>query len=185
MKLLVCVDMQDDFINGSLGSEHCQKIVPNVVKKVKDHLMSGGCVMFTKDTHEDNYLKTREGKHLQVEHCIKGTLGHQLLPDLLSFPISKEFRKQCFVVEKLNRFGLIGYDLMKNSDHFNELEFIGVATNICVISCAVSFQNLIPNAEITIDASCCASFDPVLHEKALDVMEGLQMNVINRESCNQ
>jgi Amidases related to nicotinamidase len=179
MKLLICVDMQNDFITGSLGSEPCQKIVPNVVKKLDASLRSGDVVLFTRDTHQADYSETREGKHLLVPHCLEGTPGHELIPEI------KDILKDTFIyytVDKYNKFGLIPKALkgIEEIDQHTEIEIFGVATNICVLSCAVSIQNFMPNAEITIDASCCASFDSVLHEKALDIMDGLQMKVINR-----
>lgn len=179
-KVLIVVDMQNDFCYNMdvLGSEAAQKIVPNVVAKVKNCRENGDLIFFTKDNHNFDYLTTREGKHLPIEHCISGTEGAELIKDLQKIGGIE--------IYKDDQFGLNAYDIERKIDsvfdyHADiEFEIIGIATNLCVLSVAVTLQNYFNNAEITIDASCCASYDPILHEKALDVMEGLQFNVINR-----
>ncbi len=129
------------------------------------------------DSHYNNYLETREGIHLPIKHCLINTEGHHLIP---------EIENVYDLLLKFNKFGLNNSDIMKMNrriSNIESIEIIGVATNMCVISCAICLQNLdqFVNTEIIIDASCCASFDPILHEKALDVMESLQMKVINRK----
>jgi nicotinamidase-related amidase len=188
MRLLVVVDMQNDFIDGALGFEEASEIVPLIKQKVEEYLQEDQLVLFTQDTHfnesriEINYSSTREGKHLPIEHCISKTEG---------WKIHKQFKPYllgCFVYTKYNRFGISHYDLeqLRNvqtrlcTETIDEIEIVGLVTNICVISCAISLQNYFNNAEITIDASCCRSNNKELHEKALDVMEGLQMKIINR-----
>lgn len=185
-KVLIVVDMQNDFVTGVLGSKYAQDIVPNVVKKVKTYENNGDIIVVTKDIHKENYLNTREGKHLPVKHC-SFELGRQLIDELLKY-------NECeTTIHKKDKFGL-GLDELfilekvifgkhyPNHPSEAELEFeiVGIVTNLCIISVATSLQNYFYNSEITIDASCCASYDPILHEKALDVMEGLQFNVINR-----
>ncbi len=180
-KLLLVVDMQNDFVTGVLGSKYAQEIVPNVVKKIKEYNKNDDIVIATKDCHfDEDYLKTREGINLPIKHCLFNTNGHNLIPE-----INELIDIICI---KVNKFGLNNFDIdektcTKIPKDLESIEIIGVATNMCVISCAICLQNLdqFVNTEIIIDASCCASFDPILHEKTLDVMESLQMKVINRK----
>lgn len=179
-KVLVVVDMQNDFVTGVLGSEYAQAIVPNVVEKIKEYLYNDDYVICTQDTHiKNNYLtNTREGAHLPIEHCISGTEGHKLIKEIAVL-------KNSLQVIKYDQFGLSQFELEtidgRCGENVGSIEVVGIATNLCVLSVAVCLQNHYKNAEITIDAGCCASYDPVLHEKALDVLEGLQFNVINRK----
>lgn len=175
-KLLIVIDYQNDFVNGSLGSTFAQNIEDNIYNKVKNYLDQGIRVVFTKDTHYDeHYMETREGKYLPVMHCIKGTEGHKLYGKLVEFENNDDveiYDKESFGAKNLSSI---------IDGEYDEIEFCGVATNICVISNAIIAQTVKPNAEIIIDASCCASFDPKLHNYALDVMEGLQMQIINKD----
>ena len=174
-KLLIVVDYQNDFVNGSLGSTYAQKIEDNIYNKVKESLNKGIRVIFTKDLHnEDTYMETREGKNLPVIHCIKGKEGSKLYGKLAEFENNDDieiYGKESFGAKNLSSI---------IDGEYEEIELCGVATNICVISNAIIAQTVKPNADIIIDASCCASFDPKLHEYALDVMTGLQMQVVNR-----
>lgn len=190
MKLLIVVDYQNDFVDGSLGFEKAKAIENRLVIKIEKHIQEGGIVLFTMDTHKNDYLTTREGKSLPVEHCIEKTDGWEL-----HGKIKEVFNKYvkdhvCYMMLK-DTFGMdMGLDLgalkiRKIIESSSEIEMCGVATNICVLSVAVSVQSIAVNTPITIDASCCASFDDDLHEKALDVMEGLQINVINRGIENE
>lgn len=181
-KLLVVVDMQKDFVNGSLGFPKAETLVEGIKEKVNKYIANGDHVVFTYDTHFTDYLKTREGRNLPIEHCILGTEGHKLVDELEE--IANDIKnKRVHICHKENKFG---YDVNKilvkmlNSDEVAEIELVGVVTNICVISNAVTFQTAFPEASLTVDASLCASFNDDLHEKALDVMEGLQVTVINR-----
>lgn len=199
MKILYCIDMQVDFVTGVLGSEYAKAIVPAVVQKVKEHLESKQPIVFTRDSHfEETYLQSREGKHLPVPHCIIDTEGWQLIPELMElceqykdavieieYDGKKGEAQQLIIADKVDRFGFPMFDVTQEMSQmemmlFSECEFIGVATNMCVISSAIVTQTFKNNSEIIIDATCCASFDPVLHEKALDVMESIHMSVINR-----
>ena len=178
-KLLVVIDYQKDFVDGALGFEKAVDLEEGVYNKINKYLNDGNKVLFTYDTHEENYLDTREGKHLPVVHCIKGTEGHKLFGKL------DEFKENTNVIsyEKYG-FGLSPEDMIKISkevgDDLDEIEIIGVVTNICVISNFVMFQSQYRNANIIVDASLCASFDEGLHNKTLDVIEGLQGKVINK-----
>lgn len=173
-KLLVVVDYQKDFVNGSLGFDGAEKLDEGIAAKVCSHQ---GAVLYTLDTHPQGYLQSREGKALPVEHCIKASTGWEL------FGKTKEALEKtgAIRVEK-ESFGISpavmnALDLPKSIE---EIELVGLVTNICVVSNAIIFQAAYPEAQIIVDASLCASFDPELHEKTLDVLEGLQVKIINR-----
>ena len=178
-KLLVVIDYQNDFVNGSLGFKRAEELEDGIYKKVKKYLSEGNIVVFTHDTHKEEYLNTREGKSLPVPHCIINTEGHELYGKL------KEFKEVSNVIH-INKysFGISPQDMIKLSEKIGEdiesIEIVGVVTNICVISNIVTFQSQYINTEILVDASLCASFDENLHKKALDVIESLQVKIINR-----
>lgn len=178
-KILVVVDYQKDFVDGSLGFKKAETLENGIYNKVKDYLDDGNKVVFTYDTHYKNYLETREGKNLPVPHCIEGTTGHELYGRLTEFvgtPNTYHYNKEVF---SMSPESLITLSIELGED-INQIEIVGVVTNMCVISNAIALQAKYINADITIDASLCASFDDSLHDKALDVMESLQMKVINR-----
>ena len=165
-KTLIVVDMQKDFINGSLGSNEAQAIVPNVKKKIDEYKARGDEIIFTRDTHFENYLETNEGKHLPVPHCIKGTTGWEI-PGILD-------DAKCYHVDKPN-FGWVYW----NQFGFEEVELVGLCTDICVVSNALILKALYPEINITVDASCCAGVTPESHNAALLTMKMCQINVIN------
>ncbi|MCS6131902.1 cysteine hydrolase [Clostridium botulinum] len=175
-KLLVVIDYQNDFVNGALGFKKAESLEDGIYNKVKDYLDNGDKVIFTYDTHYENYLNTREGKNLPVPHCYIRTKGHKLYGRL------EEFKdvKNTFHYNK-EAFGIAPKDMIRLSEEIGldieEIEFVGVVSNMCVISNVVTFQAQYVNAEITVDGSLCASFDDDLHEKALDVIESLQVKV--------
>lgn len=167
MKFLIVVDMQNDFINGSLGSKAAQEIVSNVENKVKNF---EGKIIFTRDTHFDNYSETQEGKKLPVEHCIKNTYGWQIC-DIL-----KDYADE--IVDKIT-FGSI--DLPKvisdYEDKPEEIELCGLCTDICVISNAMILKAAFPDVEIRVDGSCCAGVSKESHNTALAAMRAVQIDV--------
>ena len=172
MKVLVVVDMQNDFITGSLGTPEAQAIVPNVKKKIEEAAKNGDLIVYTKDTHFHDYLDTMEGKKLPVEHCIYDSEGWQI-PDELLPPVGytnvETFEKFTFGSYKLVDF------LAWNSD---EIELVGLCTDICVVSNALLLKAKLYNtAEISVDATCCAGVTPETHEAALKTMEMCQINV--------
>lgn len=168
MKTLIVVDMQNDFITGSLGTKEAQAIVPNVKRKIQEYSNRGDRIIFTQDTHYSNYLDTQEGKMLPVEHCIYETEGWKIVDGL---EVSN-----CIHVNKTS-FGWSGwYEL-----NYKEIELIGVCTDICVISNALILKAQFPEIKITVDARCCAGVTPELHEAALKVMRSCQINVIGTE----
>lgn len=176
-KLLVVIDYQKDFVDGALGFKKAEILEEGIYNKVKKYLENEDKVVFTYDTHFENYLETREGKNLPVPHCYINTEGHDLYGRL------KEFKnmKNTFHYNK-EAFGISPKDMLKmvvdiGSD-IDEIEFVGVVSNMCVISNVIIFQSQYVNAQITVDGRLCASFDESLHYKALDVIESLQVKVI-------
>ncbi len=170
MKVLIVVDMQNDFIDGSLGTKEAIKIVKKVKEKIETYIKEGNAVIFTRDTHYDDYLTTREGFNLPIKHCIKDTNGWQ---------ISSEFdTSDCIVFDK-NTFGSI--ELMEYvSNHFPDADFelIGLCTDICVITNALLIKAGLPEANISVDASCCAGVTVESHNNALNAMKMCQINII-------
>ena len=178
-KLLVVIDYQNDFVDGTLGFEKAKTLELPIYDKVTEYLQNGDKVLFTYDTHYEDYLETREGKNLPVKHCIKDTDGHQLYGKINNF-----VKAENTFHYKKEGFGICPEDMIKLANeiggHLEVIEFVGVVTNICVISNVVMFQAQYRNADIIVDGSLCASFDDALHDKALDVIEALQVKVINR-----
>lgn len=178
-KLLVVIDFQKDFVNGALGFEKAVTLEKGIYDKIESYLSEGHKVLFTYDTHEEDYLETREGRNLPVVHCIKGSKGHELYGRLIDF----KNRENTLYYEKYG-FGISPKDMVNIAEEvgndIREIEIVGVVTNICVISNFVMFQSQFREAEITVDATLCASFDESLHDKTLDVISGLQGKVINK-----
>lgn len=164
MKLLVVVDMQTDFVDGALGTAEAQAIVENVVKKVSEAKENNTQVVFTMDTHETNYLETMEGKNLPVEHCIRGTEGWQLIPQLRSLS------EDCRIIEKPT-FGSTELAHLVSGGNYEEIELIGLCTDICVISNTLLVKAAVPETPITVDVSCCAGVTPQSHQNALEAMK--------------
>ncbi|MDO5516099.1 MAG: isochorismatase family cysteine hydrolase [Clostridium sp.] len=176
-RLLVVIDYQNDFVNGALGFKKAETLEDGIYNKVKKYLENGEKVVFTYDTHYENYLDTREGKNLPVPHCYINTDGHELYGKI------KEFKNAASTYHyNKEAFGIAPKDMIKLSeeigDDISEIEFVGVVSNMCVISNVVTFQAQYVNAQLTVDGTLCASFDENLHEKALDVIESLQVKVI-------
>lgn len=172
-KILVVVDMQNDFVDGSLGSKQAEAIVPAAAKKIKSF---DGDIFVTLDTHFENYLETAEGKKLPVEHCIKGTSGWELNEKIKSALADKEFT----TVEK-NTFGSTELPkLVKKAAGKGEfsIELIGLCTDICVVSNTLLLKASFPEAEICVDSSCCAGVTPEKHEAALETMRSCQIDIV-------
>ena len=167
MKLLVVVDMQKDFVDGALGTPEAVSIVENVVNKVKEAKAAGDQIIFTMDTHETNYLETMEGKNLPVEHCIRETPGWKLIPQLRPLTAGTK------IVQKPT-FGSTQLSYLVAIEDYEEIELIGLCTDICVISNALLLKATVPETPIIVDASCCAGVTP---ESQKDV-QVLQFKVI-------
>ncbi len=175
-KLLVVIDYQKDFVDGALGFKKAETLEQGIYDKVKKYLENGHKVLFTYDTHFENYLETREGKNLPVPHCYINTESHELYGKLKEF-VGVE---NTFHYNK-NSFEIAPADMLKISkdvgEDIDEIELVGVVTNICVISNVVTFQSQYINAGLSVDGTLCASFDDSLHDKALDVIESLGVKV--------
>ena len=171
MKILIVVDMQNDFIYGSLGSPLTQNIVDNVVAKVAKYKANGDVIVFTRDTHYKDYLGTPEGKKLPVEHCIFGTEGWEIIPELNPHPT--DFGKWAIVDKPI--FGSV--ELMDYFNDNDEIEFCGVCTDICVVSNALMAKSFYPNAKISVDPKCCAGTSINNHLSAIDVMRSCQIDI--------
>ena len=168
MKLLVVVDMQKDFVEGALGTKEAQAIIDHVVQKVKEEKEKGSQIIFTMDTHEANYLETAEGKNLPVEHCIRETAGWKLIPQLRPLTgDTKIIQKPTFGSTQLSYLVAIG--------DYDEIELIGLCTDICVISNALLLKATVPETPISVDASCCAGVTPESHKNALEAMKMCQI----------
>lgn len=171
-KILVVVDMQNDFIDGALGTKEAVAIVPNAERKIRAH---EGPVLFTRDTHGADYMDTQEGKKLPVPHCIKGTDGWQISPVLM--PLCKGEP-----IDKVT-FGSAGLGTILKEANAKEpvaqITFIGLCTDICVISNALLAKAFLPEAEIVVDAACCAGVTPESHRNALEAMKVCQIRVEN------
>lgn len=171
-EVLIVVDMQNDFIDGALGSAEAVAIVPKVVDKVRNF---EGRVIFTRDTHFENYLDTQEGKNLPVPHCIKDSEGWQICEALRPYcnelPINKPSFGSPSLAEQLKS--------MDAREHLTGVTLVGLCTDICVISNAMLIKAAIPEVPITVDASCCAGVSPASHKTALEAMKMCQIRVIN------
>lgn len=170
-KILVVVDMQKDFIDGSLGTKEAQAIVTPVIEKMKSYEKSD--IYVTRDTHGENYLDTAEGKKLPVVHCVEGTEGWQLHPEIeaLAEPehiINKPTFGSMTLMEQLKA---------ENEKEPLEIELVGLCTDICVVSNALLLKAAMPENSIKIDASCCAGVTPKSHEAALTTMQMCQIEV--------
>ena len=184
MKALIIVDMQNDFINGALGTPEAQAIVPNVIDKLKQHENTNTLILFTKDTHYDNYLETSEGKKLPVPHCIKGTEGWCIQKDIAAeFKVGHyiSYSSESIINSRVLKETFGSYDLINllcKIPEIDEIELCGVCTDICVISNAIMIKNCFLNMKVTVDASCCAGVTPEKHAAALEVMRSCQIEVI-------
>ena len=172
-KFLIVVDMQKDFVDGALGTNEAQEIVQNVARKIEDF---DGEIIVTYDTHGEDYMQTAEGRKLPVPHCIKGTPGWQLNDQVEAALAGRE----CTRIEKPT-FGSVKLahmlGKMAEGEDFTA-EFVGLCTDICVVSNALLVKAAYPEMELTVDASCCAGVTPATHEAALTTMKSCQINVI-------
>lgn len=170
MKILIVVDMQNDFIDGSLGTPEAGAVVDKVAAKIKSYRSFGGYVVFTRDTHGPGYLETQEGKNLPVTHCVKGTIGWE---------ISNSLDTTGTIIDKpgFGSFELVEYI---KSCEVESIELVGLCTDICVISNAIILKSAFPEIPITVDASCCAGVTPESHNNALEAMKMCQINIENQ-----
>lgn len=167
-KVLIVVDMQNDFVTGSLGTKEAEGIVEAVVKKVESYRANGEEILFTRDTHTEQYLKTQEGKNLPVVHCVKGTEGWEIIDELKPY-VGKVFDKPTFGSVQLAHFIAAG--------RYTEIEIVGLCTDICVVSNALLLKAALPEVKILTDRACCAGVTPESHEAALLTMKMCQIEV--------
>ena len=164
-KTLIVVDMQNDFIDMALGTKEAVAIVPAVKEKIRQYIENGDQVIYTRDTHFENYLETPEGKKLPVPHCIKGTKGWEIADGL--------YVEGCKIIDKPN-FGWPNW----KEEQLEIVEMIGLCTDICVVSNALIIKATFPDAQVTVDKTCCAGVTPASHDAALVTMQMCQIDVI-------
>lgn len=175
MKLLVVVDMQNDFIDGALGTPEAQAIVPAVAEKVRKHAEGGEPILYTKDTHYDWYLQSQEGRKLPVPHCIYGTKGHQLHPDI---HISGSYYADKLTFGLADIGEVVEHIAEDRDEVIDEIELVGLCTDICVISNAMLLKAYFPEMPIIVDSKCCAGVTPESHNNALEAMKMCQIDII-------
>ena len=191
MKVLIVVDMQKDFVDGSLGTPEAQKIVPLVAETIKQMADPNTVCIFTKDTHEHFYLNTLEGKNLPVEHCIAGTAGHSIVDEVFEAYCCTDFRDPWEVypltttdplrIEKPS-FGSVELQnvlaTMNDNEPIEEITLMGLCTGICVLSNAILCKATLPEVPVNVAADCCACVTPETHKTALEAMKLCQINII-------
>ena len=174
-KILIAVDLQNDFIDGALGTKEAETIVPAAAARIREWREAGAEIFATLDTHEANYMETREGKKLPVPHCIRGTEGWQLNP------VIREALGDCTIVEKPT-FGSVRLpELVREKIGSGEgatIELIGLCTDICVVSNALLLKAAFPEAEIQVRSNCCAGVTPEKHRAALETMASCQIEIL-------
>lgn len=173
MKILIVVDMQNDFIDGALGTKEAEAIVKNVGDKIRQYKEGKQLVLFTRDTHEENYLETREGKYLPVVHCIRGSSGWNIkdvLADKNDIVVDKSTFGSLELVERIKS--------LTEAANIESIEFIGLCTDICVISNAMICKAAFPEVDILVDGSCCAGVTPESHFTALEAMKMCQIIIV-------
>ena len=173
MKILVVIDMQNDFINGALGTKEAVGIIDSVKAKIDSYIASGDEVIYTQDTHTKDYLKTQEGQKLPVEHCIKGTYGWEIS--------EKVYVNGCEIIEKPSFASLELAELIAEMKDIESVELVGVCTDVCVISNAITLKAKMTEVPVLVDASCCAGTSLENHKNALNVMKMCQVEVIGGE----
>lgn len=170
--VLVVVDMQNDFIDGALGTKEAEAIVPHVKEKIRSF---EGTVLFTRDTHTEDYMNTQEGRNLPVPHCIKGTKGWEIREELDALRKTAAIDKGTFgssvLPEKLLE--------LQKKEEIRQITFVGLCTDICVISNVMLTKAFLPEVEIHVDAACCAGVSPQTHQNALEAMKVCQVKVEN------
>ena len=172
MEILVVVDMQNDFLTGTLGSNDTEKVIPNVVNAIENFK---GEIFFTKDTHTDSYLDTQEGKHLPVKHCLENSWGWQICDKINKYTKGRTIvNKQTFgsveLAKKLYQINI--------KDKIESITFIGVCTDVCVIANAMLAKTFMPEVKIIVDSTCCAGVSKKTHEAALIAMQSCQIEVV-------
>lgn len=173
-KLLVVVDVQNDFVSGTLGSEAAKNIIPNIVNKINNW---DGDICATRDTHYSDYLLTSEGKYLPIIHCIDGTDGWKIVDEVQFALDNRNDINNCYRVYILNKNTFGSFDVAKVCTNYDYVEFIGLDTDICVISNVLIAKNMKPSIQFVVDSSCCAGVTQESHDAALLVMKMCQIEI--------
>ncbi|HIX91622.1 MAG TPA: cysteine hydrolase [Firmicutes bacterium] len=171
-KLLVVVDYQNDFIDGALGFAGAEKLAPRIAARIAEARANGGDVIFTLDTHGGDYLTTSEGKKLPIPHCIKGTNGHKLYPEIAAL-----VRDGDIVIEKPSFGSTELYDRLRDSD-YTDIELCGLVTDICVVSNAILAKTALPEARVSVAKSLTATADKSKYDAALAILASVQIDVV-------
>lgn len=176
MEVLIVVDMQTDFVSGALGTKEAVEIVPYVVGRVVDGVNRGETILFTRDTHEAGYLETQEGRNLPVPHCIRGSEGWEIIPQLTEYTEGRTILdKPTFGSAELGRL----LKELNEKEPIEKITLIGLCTDICVISNALLAKAFLPEVPVAVDARCCAGVAPESHANALAAMGVCQITVEN------
>lgn len=173
-KVLIVIDYQADFVDGSLGFPAAVALEGPICEKIRKARAEGTEVIFTFDTHTPDYLSTQEGRNLPVVHCVEGTAGWELYGE------AAQLRQERDICLCKPGFGSLELAELLRDRQYEEIELVGVVSNICVLSNAILAKAALPEALITVDAACTAGSDPALHAKALDLMESLHIRITNR-----
>jgi len=168
---LIIVDYQNDFVDGKLGFKGAEKLEPLIIGKIEKAIRNHTDFYFTKDTHHEDYLLTEEGQKLPVPHCLEGTFGHDLYGGL------KAYERLAAGIFLKPTFASLELGLALRKQNYDHVELCGLVTHICVISNAVMAKAALPDAKIVIDRNLVASYDPILHQKSLEVMQGFQIDI--------
>lgn len=174
MDVLIVVDMQNDFIDGALGTAEAVSVVPRVTAKIKGF---EGMIFATRDTHTEDYANTQEGRLLPVPHCIEGSSGHEIRPEITEQLADSE------IIDKPSFGSVELYERLRALHEKSEIDsitLIGLCTDICVISNAMLLKAYLPEVPVKVDAACCAGVTPESHNRALDAMEACQIIIENR-----
>lgn len=179
-KLLIVVDYQNDFVTGSLGFSKAKELEAGIVRKILKYREAGDEILFTFDTHHSDYLGTQEGKHLPVAHCVENTEGWQLYGEVARLQQSQDV---CFYKPTFGSAELLHYLQVqeKAGKRYASIELVGLVSNICVLSNAVIAKTALPEVPVIVDANCTAAADPDLHEAALKVLAGIQVQITRGE----
>lgn len=172
--LLLVIDFQNDFVTGSLGFPGAEALDGPIARKIAQYRASGDDVAFTLDTHGENYMDTQEGRKLPVPHCLRGTSGWELYGE------TGQSRREGDLVLEKPAFPSLELGKLLEEKGYDRVELVGLVSYICVLSNAVMVKAALPEAEISVDAACTSGPDPELHQKALDLLETLQIAVTNR-----
>ena len=193
-KILVVVDMQNDFLTGALKNDDAIKVIGNVERKIKESCRNGDDIIFTMDLHNEDYMATEEGKNLPVPHCIDGTDGCKIYSPVIGSAVKNtpgifDTEEDKVTIVCKNTFGSVSLgELIRDrvekglqtNNAVTEIELIGVCTDICVISNALLVKAFVPNLPVSVDAACCAGVTPESHDTAIKAMEACQIHVRNK-----